>query len=223
MEKKELKLKGLGKLVFHKLFFRVKEYNKENLNGKTFILCPNHTSDVDGPVFWSAMDSITIMAKKECFKNKILGDFLTSINVVSIDRNNTSGNEVRQAIKYLTDAEEGKVYMLFPQGTISDINHNTINRVKSGAFYIADATKIPIIPTFIEQPRFLRKSRIVYGNPVEVNIRNEKGTIDKEKLLELREFWMSEVLRLQKEAEELENRPIRKLKLSYKHANNNNG
>ena len=223
MEKREIKLKGLGKIIFHKLFFRVKEYNKENIQGKTFILCPNHTSDVDGPVFWTSMDNITIMAKKECFKNKVFGNFLTSINVVSIDRDKNSGNEIRQAIKYLTDSEGEKVYMLFPQGTISDINYNTINRVKSGAFYIADATRIPIVPTFIEQPRFLKKSRIVYGNPIEVSIRNEKGIIDKEKLLELRTFWLEEVLRLQKQAEEIENRPVRKLKLNYKHANNNNG
>jgi 1-acyl-sn-glycerol-3-phosphate acyltransferase len=220
----KLYLKNIGYIIFHRLFFRVKEYNKESLENKSFILCPNHTSDYDGPIFWSSMDNISIMAKKECFKNKIVGNFLTKINVVSVDRDSKQGNEVRQAIKYLKEGKKDKkVYMLFPQGTISDINKNTINRIKPGAFYIANLSKLPIVPVFIEQPRPFRRVRIVYGNKIEIDIRNENGVVDKEKLTEFRELWRKEILRLQQEAEVLEKRPVRKLKLSLKHANNNNG
>jgi 1-acyl-sn-glycerol-3-phosphate acyltransferase len=214
-------LKKIGYVMFHELLLRIKEYNKDTLEGTSYILCPNHTSDLDGPVLWTSNQSIRIMAKKECFKNKILGAFLTKIDVVSVDRQHTSGAEIMQAVKYLRD--DDKVFMMFPQGTISDINKNALSRIKNGAFVIASLAKRPIVPVFMEQPRFLRKSRIVYGKPYQPNILNEHGKIDREKLEEARAFWQQEVLKLQQQAIESENRPIRKLKLNKKHANNNIG
>ena len=215
-------LKKFGNFVFHKSLCRYKEYNKDKLKNKNYILCPNHTSDLDGPVFWSSIENISIMAKKECFQNKIMANFFEKINVVSVDREKKNGSEMRQAIRYLEESKENnRIYMLFPQGTISDINKNTIKRIKPGAFYIADAAKVPIVPVFIEQPRVFKKSRIVYGNEIEVNIRDEKNKIDKEKLLNIRNLWKEEVLRLQQEAIDREKRPIRKIKLKEKHRNNN--
>ncbi|MDD2435667.1 MAG: lysophospholipid acyltransferase family protein [Bacilli bacterium] len=216
-------LKKLGYAIFHKTFIRIKEYNKEALKEKTYIMCPNHTSDLDGPVLWSSNENMKIMAKKECFKNKLMAKFLTSINVMSVDRDKHGSSEIKEAIRYLTDDEENKVFMLFPQGTISDINKNALARIKNGAFFISAMSNTPMVPVFIEQPRLFRRSRIVYGEEYIPDILNEKRKIDREKLEDAKAYWQQEIFRLQQQAVELENRPIRKIKLNKKHANNNFG
>jgi len=202
---------------------RIKEYNKEKLEDKSYILCPNHTSDFDGPILWSSNENIRIMAKKELFQNKFMAKFLTKMDIVSVDRSKHSGRELMQAIKYLKSGDESKVFMLFPQGTISDINKNALARIKEGAFVISALSKTPIIPVFIEQPRVFRRSRIVYGNQLSFDVLDENGKIDRDKIQTARLLWQQEIFRLQQEAIELENRPIRKIKLNKKHANNNQG
>lgn len=214
-------LKKIGYIMFHDLLLRIKEYNKQKIEGTSYILCPNHTSDLDGPVLWTSNDNIRIMAKKECFKNKLFGAFLTKIDVVSVDRQNHSGAEIMQAVKYLK--EDNSVFMMFPQGTISDINKNALARIKNGAFVISSLAKRPIVPVFIEQPRFFKKSRIVYGTPYQPDILNENGKIDRAKLEDARAYWQQEIFKLQQQAIEVENKPIRKIKLNSKHANNNLG
>jgi len=224
----EKALKKLGRFIFNKFLIKTKEYNKEKLKKMSCILCPNHTSDWDGPVIWSSFDNIRIMAKKECFKNPIVGKFLNNINIVSFDRQQHNATGIRQASNYLfSNSKIGDKFMLFPQGTISDINKNTVNRVQQGAFVIAFYSNTPIVPVFIEQPRVFKKSMIVYGEPLLIKekdiCKEDSKRIDRKKLKKLRLKWLKTVLFLQKEAEELSGKSIRKLKLSKKHANNNNG
>ncbi len=219
-------LKIIGFIFIKKLFFRVKEYNKQKHKGKSYILCPNHTSDGDGPIFWASHQNIRIMAKKQCFKNKIFGAFLKSINVVPVNRGSTTSQAlaIKQAVKYLNNAKEPSVYLMFPQGTISDINKNTVKMVKDGAFKIAKCTKRPIIPVFIEQPQPFKKCRIVYGNEIWIednNIDNQNQKIKKEELNKYKEILLQSILELQEEAKKLEKRPLNKLKLSEVHRNNN--
>ncbi|MDD3305406.1 MAG: lysophospholipid acyltransferase family protein [Bacilli bacterium] len=216
-------IRKMGYIVLHKLLLKIKEYNKDKLKDNSYILCPNHTSDFDGPVLWTSNNNIRIMAKKELFKNKLMAKFLNKMDVVSVDRSKHSAREIMQAVRYLKEGSEHKVFMLFPQGTISDINKNALARIKEGAFVISALSKTPIVPVFIEQPRIFRRSRIVYGNQLSLDILDEKEKIDRKKLLDARLIWQQEIFRLQQEAIELENRPIRKIKLSKKHANNNQG
>ncbi|MDD2202945.1 MAG: lysophospholipid acyltransferase family protein [Bacilli bacterium] len=216
-------IRKMGYIVLHKLLLKIKEYNKDKLKDNSYILCPNHTSDFDGPVLWTSNNNIRIMAKKKLFKNKLMAKFLNKMDVVSVDRSKHSAREIMQAVRYLKEGSEHKVFMLFPQGTISDINKNALARIKEGAFVISALSKTPIVPVFIEQPRIFRRSRIVYGNQLSLDILDEKEKIDRKKLLDARLIWQQEIFRLQQEAIELENRPIRKIKLSKKHANNNQG
>jgi len=216
------RIKKIGRFLFGKVLYRVVEYNKLDLSDKNYIIAPNHVSDADGPIIWTHNNNIRIMAKKECFKNKLFGKFLTKLDVVPVDRDKKNGAEIREAIRYLSK-DEKHLFMLFPQGTISDINKNTLARIKHGAFYLSAATDTPIVPVFIEQPRLFRKSRIVYGDEFIVkDVHNEKGQVDKEKLLPYRKVWQDRILELQAIAEVKENRKVRKLKLKKQHRNNNN-
>lgn len=214
-------LKKIGHFIIGKLIYRVVEYDKEDLSNGSYILCPNHVSDADGPVMWVHNDNIRILAKKECFEHKLFAWFLNKLNVVKIDRDRHSGAELLSAINYFSD-RENKIFMLFPQGTISDINKNKITRIKPGAFYVAAKTNVPIIPVFIEQPRLFKKTRVVYGKKMYLNDAiDENGKIDRKRIEEYRLKWQQEIFNLQEKAIEYGKKPIRKLKLKPKHQNNN--
>ena len=218
------KLKRIANIVFAKTIYRAMEYNKPDLSDDTYILAPNHVSDADGPMIWSLNENIRIMAKKECFERKIVGKVLTAAGVVSVDRDKKNGTEIRDAIRYLSQ-DENCLFMMFPQGTISDINKNKITRIKTGTFYLSASTGKKIIPIFIEQPRPFKKSRIVYASKEDAilveDIYNEVGRVDREKVIPYKEVWMKKVLELQAIAEEKGNKKVRELKLKEKHRNNN--
>ena len=166
IRKKEYNLKKkIGHLLFHKILMRIKEYDKENLQDMTYLMCPNHTSDLDGPILWSSNNNMRIMAKKECFENQIRASFLRSIDIVSVDRDKRNGAEIKEAVRYLEADDKKKIFIMFPQGTISDINKYALARILPGAFVISALSNTPIVPVFMEQPRFFRRSRIVYGKP----------------------------------------------------------
>ena len=211
--------KTFSRIIINALY-RVKEYNKPNLTDGSYILCPNHVSDADGPVIWSHNNNIRILAKKECFKHKWMALFLNFVDVVKIDRDRHNGVELLEAIDYFKDGKN-KLFMLFPQGTISDLNKNKLSRIKSGAFFISAKTNVPIVPIFLEQPRFFRKTRVVYGEPMYMEGAVVNGKVDKKVLEKYRLQWQQEVFKLQDMATKFENRPIRKLKLKPKHQNNN--
>lgn len=211
--------KKFGKFIIGNLY-RVKEYNKPDLSNGSYILCPNHVSDADGPVMWTHNNNIRILAKKECFQNKLMAKFLTSLDVVKIDRDRHNGVELLEALDYFKDGEK-KLFMLFPQGTISDINKNKLTRIKSGAFFIAAKAGVPIIPVFLEQPRPFKRTRVVYGEPMDLSEANADKKVNKEELVKYRIQWQQEIFKLQEMAVKFENRPIRKLKLKPKHQNNN--
>ncbi len=214
-------LKKIGHFIIGKLIYRVVEYDKKDLSNGSYILCPNHVSDADGPVMWVHNDNIRILAKKECFEHKLFAWFLNKLNVVKIDRDRHSGAELLSAINYFSDGEN-KIFMLFPQGTISDINKNKLTRIKPGAFYVAAKTKVPIIPVFIEQPRPFKKTRVVYGDEIHLDdVIDENGKIDRKKIEEYRLKWQQKIFKLQEKAVEYGKKPIRKLKLKPKHQNNN--
>lgn len=214
-------LKVVGKFLIGKVLYRVKEYNKPDLTNGEYILCPNHVSDADGPVMWTHNENIRILAKKECFKHKFMAVFLNMIDVVKIDRDSHNGVELLEAIDYFKDGKN-KLFMLFPQGTISDLNKNKLSRIKSGAFFISAKTNVPIVPVFLEQPRLFKRTRVVYGRPMYMEgAVGKDGKVDKKALEKYRLQWQQEVFKLQDMAVKYENRPIRKLKLKPKHQNNN--
>ncbi len=217
MSKKGFKV--FSKFIIGHLY-RVKEYNKPDLSNGSYILCPNHVSDADGPVMWTHNNNIRILAKKECFKNKLMAKFLTMLDIVKVDRDTHNGVELLEAIDYFKDGKN-KLFMLFPQGTISDLNKNKLSRVKSGAFFISAKANVPIIPVFLEQPRVFKRTRVVYGKPMYMEGAVVDGKVDKKALENYRQKWKDEVLELQSMAVKYENRPVRKLKLKPKHQNNN--
>ena len=113
-------------------------------------------------------------------------------------------HEVRKVAMAKTAAAKTKVYSKYGKEIL-----------------IAAKAGVPIIPVFLEQPRPFKRTRVVYGEPMDLSEANADKKVNKEELVKYRIQWQQEIFKLQEMAVKFENRPIRKLKLKPKHQNNN--
>ncbi len=189
--------------------FQVELHNMPDLSKNDYILASNHISDFDAIILGLLHDNIRILSKKEWVENQTLMSFMSKYyDVIGVDRK-SSGDMTKALIdltKYLKNTISPKHILLFPQGTISDINHNSVDRISKGIFSLSLLTNKPILPIYLEQPSMTDKTRIIFGNEIIIQ--------DKE---DHRRDWMDELINLQTKLTP----PARTPKLSYKHANNN--
>ena len=107
------------------------------------------------------------MAKKELFKNPIIGWFVRSGGGFPIDRGRPSAATIKQVIALV---EQGKLVLVFPNGTRS---RNQIE-AKRGAATIALHAKAQIVPAHYEGPEQIRfihllrrpAIRVTFGAPI---------------------------------------------------------
>ena len=200
--KKDIK-KGVFKL------FNVELHNMPDLDGKDYILASNHVSDFDAIILGLLHDNIKILSKKEWVENKKVMSFVSKYyNLLGVNRN-SSGDMAKALMcisKYLKNTPSPKHVLIFPQGTISDINNSSIDRVYNGIFSLSYLLKKPILPIFLEQPSMTDKTRIVFGNEMLITNKDDH-----------RMEWIKELKLLQNTLDPLPRTPI----LSYKHLNNN--
>jgi 1-acyl-sn-glycerol-3-phosphate acyltransferase len=189
--------------------FNVELHNMPDLDSKDYIIASNHVSDFDAIILGLLHVNIRILSKKEWVENEKLMSFVTKYyDLIGVDRN-SSGDMTKALMnlnKYLKTASSPKHVLIFPQGTISDINNNSIDRIYNGIFSLSYLTQKPILPIFLEQPSMTDKTRIVFGN--EMMIENKEDH---------RNEWIEELKTLQKTLDPLPRTP----NLSYKHLNNN--
>lgn len=189
--------------------FHVELHNMPDLDRKDYIIASNHVSDFDAIILGLLHDNIRILSKKEWVDNEKLMSFVSKYyDLIGVNRK-SSGDMTKALInltKYLKNDTSPKHVLIFPQGTISDINNNSIDRIYSGIFSLSYLTQKPILPIFLEQPSMTDRTRIVFGNEILIG--------DKE---DHRNEWMVELKLLQKTLNPLPRTPI----LSDKHLNNN--
>jgi 1-acyl-sn-glycerol-3-phosphate acyltransferase len=113
---------------------------------RTYIICPNHTSNLD-------ITAMTILVKnnEHCFMGKeaLLNNFVTRLffKTVDIPVNRDSKMSSYRAFKKASDAlAEGKSVIIFPEGRIPDEYPPQLNHFKNGPFRMAIDLKVPIIP-----------------------------------------------------------------------------
>ena len=201
----------------------IQTINFPDLDKKNYILLSNHISDFDAIILGLLHPKIRIISKIGWAKNKELMDFLKlHYDIVGIYRDSEieklDGEEKKAAkehnikininsYKYLKDTNEAHHLLIFPQGTISDINKNSKERINPSFARIAEATNTSLINIFTEYSSVDGGTRIVFGNPYNITGHN----------LDYREIWLNDVTALQNQ---LEN--VRKPVLSEKHSHNNN-
>ncbi len=202
-DKKQLK-EGFEKL------FNIEYHNIPNLDNRNCILAPNHISDFDALILGLMHSKIKIMAKNEWVENAELMKFMSFYDLVGIDRESkmSQARALLELTKHLGVSPQGRHALIFPQGTISDINKNSIERVHSGAFTLSNRSDTPVLPVYIEQPNFQYPTRIVFGEPMDIPERRQ----------DCRKLWREKIISLQNSLTP----PARKPALTEKHANNNN-
>lgn len=119
---------------------------------RAVVLAPNHISDFD-PVFVLGMildfSRYRILAKKELFKNPLIGWFLGCLGAVPIDRGKGDTETIDRVI---AECKRGTKVLVFPEGTRS--KDGRLGKLKSGAFVIAAKAGADILPC-----------RIIYDTP----------------------------------------------------------
>lgn len=113
---------------------------------KTYVICPNHTSNLDTSMICLLMknDNYSFMGKAELLDEMITGIFFRTVDI-PVKR----GNKM-SAFRAIRAAEEklknGISMIMFPEGGIADDYPPRLQEFKSGAFRLAIEQKVPIIP-----------------------------------------------------------------------------
>ena len=113
-------------------------------------------------------NQIHYMAKKELFKNKWIGKFLTSLNAFPVDRENPGPSTLKRPINLLKD---NKTVGIFPTGSRTSQEGAPLKR---GASTIAMLSKSPILPVAYVGPTKIHglltgQAYINIGKPIDIN------------------------------------------------------
>jgi 1-acyl-sn-glycerol-3-phosphate acyltransferase len=113
---------------------------------KTYIICPNHTSNLD-----TSMISILLKKDNVCFmgKDELLDSLITGIFFRTVDIPVNRGSKMSAFRAFRTAADklkQGFNMIMFPEGGIADEYPPKLQEFKNGPFRLAIDQKVPIIP-----------------------------------------------------------------------------
>lgn len=150
----------IGRLAFN---FKGIDFDKIPKDGRVVVCC-NHTSAWDAVMLAVCCKErqIHFMAKKELFKNKVLGYIFKMAGSFPVDRHGNDFGAIKKAQKVLKN--EG-LLCIFPEGTRSKTGE--MQQGKAGAALIAVGTKSPVVPVSIYREgkaRLFSKTTLRCGN-----------------------------------------------------------
>lgn len=128
-----------------------------------YILCANHINLQDPLVVGIALPfNIRYMAKKELFKNPILGGFLRYAGGFPVDRDGNDLSAIKTSLKILKNKE---ALLIFAEGTR---NKTALAlEAKPGVAMMAIKAKVPVVPVTIDSSyRLFSKVNIILHEPV---------------------------------------------------------
>ncbi|MDF2538453.1 MAG: Acyltransferase [Herbinix sp.] len=208
--------------------YNLRAYNvPEDFSTTSFIIATNHLTDSDAPLiischyelmhqFNDTHPELFVFAKENCFNGVSIPIELAPIlefeNVYGVDRNSFGGSmaAIKTAQKWFIEGEKPKHYLIFPQGTIYDINKDSIEDIERGAFWLARLLDIPVLPAFIEQAVEGAENRLVFGKPIFI----PKGCRDFD---DYKKIWLGRIIEAQNELGTLTGIPAREAVLDEEH------
>lgn len=172
------------------LIFRFEAVGKENipLEGGV-LLCSNHKSLLDPIAVGIKVDrQVKFMAKEELFKVPVLGWLITQFGTFPVKRGGVSKESFRTSINILRN---GEIMGIFPEGT----RNSSAGAAKKGAAMFALRSDAAVVPAaIVGDYKFLRKMKIIYGEPV--GLEEFKGSGDV--LEEVTDKIMSRIYEMEK-------------------------
>jgi 1-acyl-sn-glycerol-3-phosphate acyltransferases len=141
----------------------------ENLDpNRSYVFVSNHRSYLDtAALFRYAGKRMGLVAKKELLKAPVLGQGMSFVNIIAIDRSNAERAQ-RSMEKARKVMENGYSFGVFAEGTRA--MPGELLPFKKGAFHLALQTDSPIIPVAIKHTDCMmgKKSGRAYPGTVEI-------------------------------------------------------
>lgn len=173
-------MKKLVKIVCCNIIYRVKYIGIEKIdNNKKYVICPNHSNILDPTFIFPIVDNLSIMAKSEIFKNKLVAKILKRYRVFPVNRKERDVKSTLHAIECL-NLENNSKLLIFPEGGIIKDSKEIRKKVKNGAVYISAKSGVEILPIFItRRPHIFQKVYVIIGNSINIpkEIKHDKEKI----------------------------------------------
>lgn len=173
-------MKKLVKIVCCNIIYRVKYIGIEKIdNNKKYVICPNHSNILDPTFIFPIVDNLSIMAKSEIFKNKLVAKILKRYRVFPVNRKERDVKSTLHAIECL-NLENNSKLLIFPEGGIIKDSKEIRKKVKNGAVYISAESGVEILPIFItRKPHIFQKVYVIIGNSINIpkEIKHDKEKI----------------------------------------------
>lgn len=153
-----------GALAYYKVFHKLEVTGLDTLNlDSNYIVCGNHINLQDPIVLGALLPfEARFMAKKELFKYKIVGSFLSGIGVFPVDRDSNDLKAIKQALTILKAKQN---LGIFPEGTRNKGKKPL--PVKAGVAMLAIKTKTPVLPITLDSTyRMFKPIRVVVHPPI---------------------------------------------------------
>jgi 1-acyl-sn-glycerol-3-phosphate acyltransferase len=119
--------------------------------GPCVVVC-NHQSALDPIVLLRTLPlSLRALAMRELFRIPLFGPAMRTIGMIEVDRASPDFGRIDRAAA--RDLAAGHSLLAFPEGRISP--DGTIGAFKDGAFVIAVASQVPVVPVAIDGTRWI--------------------------------------------------------------------
>ncbi|CAB3238601.1 unnamed protein product [Arctia plantaginis] len=155
-------LKHVTKIYDLKWQLRDGQYLSEDRGA---VIVSNHQSSLDilGMFnIWEVADKITAIAKKELFYVWPFGLSAYLGGVVFIDRNNSKGAYKQLQVTSEVMVKKKTKIWVFPEGTRNK-DYTKLLPFKKGAFNIAVAAQVPIIPVVFSPYYFINREKYIFN------------------------------------------------------------
>jgi len=114
--------------------------------GTTYVVVPNHQSNLDPMAHVQALPlSLRILAMRELFRILLLGRAMRAVGMIEVDRKSPDFRQIDDAAARSLAA--GHSLLVYPEGRVSP--DGTIGEFKDGAFIVAVANQVPVLPVAI--------------------------------------------------------------------------
>ena len=152
-----------------RILFRVEVIGTDNIPKEgACILAFNHKSNWDPIVVAGLLRKRRIngVAKKELFKNRILGFLLNKLCVIPVNRDNPDVSTIKKIMRVL---KEGEVLGIFPEGTRHK-DRNSFADAKAGLGMFAVKGKSIVVPvSIISSYKLFSKVVIFIDEPIDLS------------------------------------------------------